>query len=417
MRECLVATLGSSLQVEAIFREHSGRILAGLVRALGDFDRAEDALQDALATALERWPREGVPQDPRAWLAVVARNRALDGLRREKVYQAKLEAVLAEQAAKPAEPELSDERDDLLTLIFTCCHPALSLEAQIALTLHSVGGLSTREIARAFLVPESTMAQRLVRVKRKIRTAGIAFKVPEPEQQPERLESVLLVIYLIFNEGYSASSGDALTRPDIETEAIRLASMLSGLLPNEPEVLGLLALLLLQDSRREARTDGAGEFVTLEDQDRGRWDRGKIEQGFGLIEHALSLGRPGPYQLQAFIASEHARAATAHETDWHAIAAAYSELALMRPSPVIGLNRAVAVAMAEGAEAGLRLIDALEADGDLVRYHLLYAARADLLRRAGSLAPAREAYAQAAALTANAVERRYLERRMRECAT
>jgi RNA polymerase sigma-70 factor (ECF subfamily) len=398
-------------QIETVFREEYGRVLAGLVRALGDFDRAEDALQEAFATALDRWPKDGLPPKPGAWLATTARNRAIDTLRREKVYRAKLEGLAREDASRSSSEPLDD---DLLTLIFTCCHPALATDAQIALTLRSVAGLTTAQIASALLVPEATMAQRLVRVKRKIRDAGIAFRTPPPERWGERLEAVLLVIYLVFNEGYSASGGETLTSTDLSSEAIYLGRTLAKLLPEEPEVLGLLSLMLLQDSRRAARTDAAGDLVLLEDQDRSLWDRAAIDEGFRALERALSLRRVGIYQLQAMIAAQHARAATAAETDWRTVAAAYGALFQLHPTPVVALNRAVAVAMATTPERGLKMIDELEISDELRRYHFLAAARADLLRRAGRFPEAANAYRAALRVCRNPVERRFLERRLRE---
>jgi RNA polymerase sigma-70 factor (ECF subfamily) len=398
--------------IEAVFREEYGRILAGLVRALGDFDRAEDSLQEAFEAAVSRWPAQGLPDNPAAWLATTARNRAIDTLRRQKVYQSKLEAIATE--APSEETEVPPGDDDLMALIFTCCHPALSEEAQIALTLRSVGGLTTKEIASALLVPEPTMAQRLVRVKRRIKDEGIAFKLPPPELWSKRVDAVLLVIYLIFNEGYSSSSGDDLTRPDLCSEAIHLADTLAKLLPQEPEVRGLAALLLLQDSRRSARTDEHGDLVTLEDQDRSLWDEGKVDRGLAHLEAARGLGERGAYQLQAEIAAHHAIAAAAELTNWRAIAAAYDELMALQPSPVVALNRAVAMAMAYGPEAGLGLIAELDESPELARYHHLQAARADLLRRAGRFAEARDAYRKAISMCANPVERRYLTRRLAE---
>jgi len=380
-------------------------VLATLIGVLGDFDRAEDALQDALATALERWPRDGVPANPAGWIVATARNRAIDRIRRERTLQRKTELLERLEGLPPAEEEDVDEStipDERLKLIFSCCHPALALEARLALTLRSLGGLETAEIARAFLVPEPTMAQRLVRAKRKIRDAGIPFRVPPDHLLPERLASVLAVIYLIFNEGYGPP-----VRRELCTEAVRLASVLAVLMPDEPEVHGLRALLLLQDSRRDARTGGEGELVLLGEQDRSLWDSAQIEAGKRSLERALAVRRAGPYQLQAAIAALH----TEDETDWDQIALLYRRLNELAPSPVVRLNGAVAVAMARGPRAGLDLIDRIEG---LDEYHLLHSARADLLRRLDRRAEAAAEYARALELAPEALERRFLERRLAE---
>ncbi len=380
-------------------------MLATLIGVLGDFDRAEDALQDALATALERWPRDGVPANPAGWIVATARNRAIDRIRRERTLQRKTELLERLEGLPPAEEEDVDEStipDERLKLIFSCCHPALALEARLALTLRSLGGLETAEIARAFLVPEPTMAQRLVRAKRKIRDAGIPFRVPPDHLLPERLASVLAVIYLIFNEGYGPP-----VRRELCTEAVRLASVLAVLMPDEPEVHGLRALLLLQDSRRDARTGGEGELVLLGEQDRSLWDSAQIEAGKRSLERALAVRRAGPYQLQAAIAALH----TEDETDWDQIALLYRRLNELAPSPVVRLNGAVAVAMARGPRAGLDLIDRIEG---LDEYHLLHSARADLLRRLDRRAEAAAEYARALELAPEALERRFLERRLAE---
>ncbi len=404
--------------LERAFRDEGARILAGLARTLGNLDLAEDALQEALALALRAWPRDGVPDQPAAWLRVAARNKAIDGLRRDKMQAHLLAALEADHWAAPgrlaSNGRSPQEDDDLLTLIFTCCHPALAPEARVALTLRAVGGLSTKEIARAFLVPEVTLSQRLVRAKRKILTAGISFRPPAPERRVERLGAVLAVLYLIFNEGYLASSGESLVRADLSAEAIRLARMLAGLLPSDPEVLGLLSLMLLHDSRRQARADANGDLVTMEEQDRSLWDANAIREGFQLLERALSLGEPGPYQVQATIAAEHARAGAASDTDWRQIAAFYSELMRMTPTPVVALNRAAAAGMAYGPEAGLELLDELAAAGDLDEYYLLHAARADLFRRAGRRREAAAAYEKALTLCGAEPERRYLRKRLEE---
>jgi RNA polymerase sigma-70 factor (ECF subfamily) len=410
--------------VDRLFREESGRAVATLIRLTGDFDLAEEAVQDAFLVALERWPRDGLPANPGAWITTTARNRAIDRLRRAKRLaekqptirrQAAIDADLA--AVEPeAEDEMSPIADDRLRLIFTCCHPALPIEAQVALTLRTLGGLTTPEIARAFLIPEPTLAQRLVRAKKKIRDAGIPYRVPPDHVLPERLEAVFRVLYLVFNEGYVASSGDALIRRELCAEAIRLGRVLVELMPDEPEALGILALMLLHDARRGARVGARGELVLLEDQDRSSWDRDRIGEGSALVERALRMRRPGPYQVQAAIAALHDEAGSAAETDWVQIALLYDRLAELDPSPVVGLNRAVAVAMVDGPARGLELLDAIEAGGSLADYHLLHAARADLLRRLDRRPEASLAYHRALDLAANEAERAFLARRLTEVA-
>jgi RNA polymerase sigma-70 factor, ECF subfamily len=395
--------------VDRAFRRESGRAVATLIKATGSFDLAEDAVQDAFAVALERWPRDGVPDNPGAWIVTTARNRAIDRLRRDQVGREKIEGLAGLEALRVDEMhEIPDER---LRLIFTCCHPALSIDARVALTLRTVGGLTTREIARAFLQPETTVAQRLVRAKRKIRESAIPYRVPPAELLPERTAGVLAVLYLIFNEGYAATEG-ALVRDDLCEEAIWLARVVVRLLPSAPEAAGLLAMMLLTHARRPARTDEAGDIVLLEDQDRSRWDQDAIDEGLAILDAAAALGAPGPYQVQAAIAAAHDRAPRPEDTDWPQIASLYATLVHIQPSPVIGLNRAVAVAMADGPAAGLPLIDALS--GDLEHYHLFHAARADLLRRLGRSADARQAYTRARDLAANPRERAFLERRLAE---
>ena len=408
--------------VAAAFREEWGQVVATLIRVTGDWDLAEECAQDAFAQALDRWRRDGVPRRPGAWLTTTARNRAMDVLRREAVGAAKLRevAVLARDGGPfdPHDPDFDNDSgvtDDRLRLLFTCCHPALPIEARVALTLRTLAGLTTPEIARAFLVPEATMAQRLVRAKRKIRNAGIPYRVPPAHLLPERTTGVLGVVYLLFNEGYAATSGAELLRTNLCAEAVRLARVLARLMPDEPEVLGLLALLLLHDARRNTRVDAAGDLVTLEDQDRTDWDRAEGDEGAALLETALRRGRPGPYQIQAAIAACHVTAATAEETDWADIAALYGELARHVPSDVVRLNRAVAVGMSESPEAGLALVAELEKAGDLAGYHLLPATRADLLRRSGCMSEAAEAYEKALELVENDAERRFLEKRLAEC--
>lgn len=400
--------------LERIYRDEWGRVLAPLVRLTGDLDLAEDALQEAWTRALATWPRAGVPERPAAWLFVVARRAAIDRLRRlgrEASLAARSDAGAA--AASDADPP-ADIPDERLRLMFGACHPALSQPAQVALTLRTLCGLTTEEIARAFIEPAATTAQRLVRAKRKIREAGIRWEVPGREDLPARLEPVLAVVYLVFNEGYLAASGDALVRHDLCAEAIRLARMLAALLPEEPEVLGLLALVLLHDARREARGGRDGEFVPLEEQDRARWDRSEIDEGTRILDRAVAMRRRGPYQIQAAIAALHGAARTAPDTDWRQIALLYGALARLAPSPTVALNEAAAIAMAEGPEEGLKRVDAFGASGALAGYHLLPAARADLLRRLGRGAEAAEAYRASLALCRNARERAYLERRLAE---
>jgi RNA polymerase sigma-70 factor (ECF subfamily) len=403
-------------RLDSVYRAESGRILATLIRLLGDFDLAEDAMHDAFAAALDRWPKDGVPANPRAWLVSTGRFKAIDAMRRRTRFDASQEKIAEQLETQSTEamgsPDESVE-DDRLRLMFTCCHPALAPEARVALTLREVCGLTTEEIARAFLTGAPTLAQRIVRAKAKIRDARIPYQVPSPAELPERLDTVLQVVYLVFNEGYSASSGASLIRADLSGEAIRLGRLLVELLP-EPEVIGLLALMLLQESRRAARTSPTGELIVLENQDRSLWNREQIAEGVALVERALVSRRFGPYTLQAAIAAVHSEARNAAATDWPQIVALYSVLARIEPSPVIELNRAVAVAMRDGPEAGLKLIDAILERGDLVDYHLSHSARADLCRRLGKAAEARSSYQKALALTQQEPERRFLENRLRE---
>jgi len=403
-------------KVDAVYRSESRRIFATLIRLLGDFELAEDALHDAFGAALERWPKEGVPANPRAWLVSAGRFRAIDAMRRRARFDAS-QAAIAEQLGVEAREAATFEdesiEDDRLRLIFTCCHPALPPETRVALTLREVCGLTTEEIAHAFLTLPSTLAQRIVRAKAKIHDARIPYQVPSPPELPNRLDTVLQVIYLIFNEGYSASWGESLTRSDLSGEAIRLGRLLAALLP-ESEAMGLLALMLLQESRRVARTSLTGDLILLEEQDRSLWNRDQIAEGKALVEKALSSRRVGPYTLQAAIASVHADAPNAAATDWAQIAGLYDVLVHVEPSPVVELNRAVAVAMRDGPDAGLPLIDAILARGDLADYHLVHAARADLCRRLGRTAETRASYERALSLARQEPERRFLERRLAE---
>ena len=409
------ATINQPLQeLDQIYREHSRRVLATLIRLLGDFDLAEDALHDAFAAALERWPKEGVPANPSAWLISTGRFKAIDTLRRRARFQSSL-ATLAEEIEKgaQAEPNLESVEDDQLRLIFTCCHPALAPEARIALTLREVCGLTTEEIARAFLSPPPTIAQRIVRAKAKIRDAKVPYEVPSTEDLPERLDTVLQVIYLVFNEGYSASFGESVTRADLSGEAIRLGRLLVELLP-EAEAIGLLALMLLQESRRLARATESGDLILLEDQDRSLWNRECIREGLSLVSRALATREVGTYTVQAAIAAVHAQARTPEQTEWDQIVRLYDLLLEAEPSPVVELNRAVAVAMQDGPEAGLKLVDEILTRGDLENYHLAYSVRADLYRRLGKANEARKDYEKALQLTQQEPERRFLQRRLEE---
>lgn len=400
-------------QVDDLYRSESRRVFATLIRLLGDFDRAEEALHEAFAVAIEQWSRDGLPANPQSWLVSVGRFRAIDNIRRRTRFDASL-AELAQQFDLTETAQIDEDvEDDRLRLIFTCCHPALSPEAQVALTLREVCGLTTEEIANAFLIAPSTLAQRIVRAKAKIRDARIPYQVPSIADLPERLDTVLQVIYLVFNEGYAASSGEVLTRTDLSTEAIRLGRLVMELLP-DAEVMGLLALMLLQESRRTARTSSTGDLILLEDQDRSRWNQDYISEGKALILRSLSSEKFGSYTLQAVIAAVHSEAASAAATDWAQIVALYDVLFQMERSPIVGLNRAVAVAMRDGALTGLQQIDAILAQGDLSGYHLAHAARADLCRRLGRTADARASYQQALALVKQEPERRFLEKRLHE---
>ncbi len=402
--------------VDAVYRSESRQVLATLIRLLGDFETAEEALHDAFAVAVEQWARDGVPANPRAWLVSTGRFKAIDGMRRRARFDASLTELAKQLEAATSDPEEWNEEhveDDRLRLIYICCHPALSPEAQVAMTLREVCGLATEEVARAFLTKPATIAQRIVRAKAKIREARIPYEVPLEKELPDRLDAVLRVIYLVFNEGYSASSGDSLTRHDLSGEAIRLGRVLIELLP-EAEAMGLLALMLLHDSRRAARTSPTGDLILLEDQDRALWNQSQITEGVSLVQRALAAGQVGPYTIQAAIAAAHAQAPSSAATDWNRIVALYDLLLQAHPSPVVELNRAVAVAMRDSLLAGLTLVDAILARGDLGNYHLVHAARADLCRRLGQTAEARASYKLALSLTQQGPERRFLEKRLIE---
>ena len=410
------AVTHARVKVDEIYRSESRLVLATLIRLLGDFDLAEEALQEAFAAATEQWPRDGIPANPRAWLVSTGRFKAIDGMRRRARYDASLNELTRHIETTTSDPSAQTDEyleDDRLRLIFTCCHPALSSEAQIPMTLREVCNLTTEEIAHAFFTKPTTIAQRIVRAKAKIRDARIPYEVPPPSELPERLENVLRVVYLVFNEGYSASSGTSLTRADLSSEAIRLGRLLLQLLP-EPEITGLLALMLLHESRRPARTSGTGDLVLLEQQDRSLWSRAQISEGIALVERALSMKRIGPYTLQAAIAAVHAEAPSTAETDWVQIVALYDLLFRVEPSAIIELNRAVAIAMRDGPTKGLELVDALLKRGELAQYHLAHATRADFCRRLGKFADARVSYERALALAKQEPERRFLEKRLAE---
>jgi RNA polymerase sigma-70 factor, ECF subfamily len=404
-----------SRTIETLYRSESGRVLATLVRLLGDLDLAEEAMHEAFAAALESWPQSGIPEKPRPWLISTARFKAIDGMRRRARFDATQKDLALYMEAQLKEASVVNEEidDDRLRLIFTCCHPALPPEGQVALTLREICGLTTEEIARAFLVTPATLAQRIVRAKAKIRDTPIPYEVPAPQDLPQRLDAVLQVIYLVFNEGYSAAAGAEVTRADLTGEAIRLGRVLTELQP-EPEVIGLLSLMLLQESRRAARTSPTGELILLDSQDRSLWNREQIAEGLALVEKALQSRRFGPYTLQAAIAAVHAEAESTAATDWRQIVALYDRLARIQPSPVVYLNRAVAIAMRDGPEAGLRQIDAVLEHGELANYYLAHSARADMYRRLGRTAEARSSYEKALALTQQEPERQFLQERIRQ---